>query len=165
MHKEVDTFCVANQVFAYAGVAREHDRVSPIIDPVSERRFDKLAVIHIKSCDFYTVAFVHRPFGHISHCKGHTLRRHFLVGNANTNIGLIRLLKVFHHIRGSSGSVNMQSLRSMSEWWWQPACQPKVRKASYMIGMQVREKDSRHVAQRDVQLPEPQRNASTAIEQ
>src|SRR6185437_2403102 len=73
------------------------------------------------------------------------------------------LLEQGHHFYGPSRTPHRK--RNVAAWPDKPACQPQIRKADHVIGVQMREKHSLHILPLHLDLVEPLHGATTCVEE
>src|ERR1043165_1876181 len=165
MHQQVHAHTIADQIFAETRIPREQGRPALIVDPITERGLDLIAVIDFESGYTHATALVDDAIRcELLYYDPGARRVELLVGDTDAHVRSVGFLQVAHQLPGAGRADHAErpGPRAGSR---QPAREPNVRDAAHMIGVLVRDEDRIESRHRDVCLREPDRYAAPRVEQ
>src|SRR5205809_751797 len=141
MDQEVSARRIADKVFAKPGISRHDGRAPAIVDAKAERGLDEIAVVDFEGSDFHAIAVVDNAFLDFGYGNRDVLLSQLLVGDTGSDVPLVGLLQVVHHIPGACRPEYLECPLTLGKGSFQPAREPEVGDADDMIGMKVRDEE------------------------
>jgi hypothetical protein len=135
--------------------------MSRIVDAISECGFH-WTVVDFERGDGDAVTLIHNSFANVLDPKHGTVRRHTVVLDANTDVVLVRLLEVRHHVGGADGPPHLE--RHVASRCNQPTRQPEIWKADDVIRVQVRKEDTANRLPRYLELRQSLQRTAARVE-
>src|ERR1700730_2274682 len=137
-----------------------------VVDAVSERRFDGVAVVDLEGCYLHAALLVNDPIlGEFIDFYRDALGRKLLVLDANLDIEGIRLLEIFHQYFCPGRADDVESRFALSKGRRQPTGQPQVWDAGRVIRMIIGEEQDIDLSRRYLHLPKANGSAAAGINQ
>lgn len=159
MNQDIAALSELDQVFGISRVSREDDRMSCIVDPISERWLNR-AMVHGESRHLNPASFVDNALLNILCFHYDPFVRYLLIHIAPyVYVEFIGLLQVLHHLLCASGAPDSE--RSSSPY--DPARQPKIGDTDDMIRVQMSQEQRSRCREWHLQLIQALDAASTAV--
>ena len=151
--QHVGTRRMVDEVRVGPRIARDHHRMSRVVDPVTERRLEQRAVVHEEGRDHDAAPVEDHAFRDVARIDQDALRRQVLFLAAHADVPRIGFPQVGHHRLGACRAPDFERRGPPAEGRRDPARQPEVGDAHGMVGMEMRQEERIDLAERDPQLP------------